>query len=68
MVKIHPQYVVDDVQEKKAVLLAYDEWTMVLEALEELDDISAYDDAKTGKQASIPFEQAVQQIREDCDL
>ncbi len=63
MVVMHPQYVVNDAQEKKAVLLSFDEWNAVLDALEELDDIAEYDTAKAGDQESIPFEEAVQQLR-----
>jgi PHD/YefM family antitoxin component YafN of YafNO toxin-antitoxin module len=63
MVNIHPQYVVNENQEKKAVMLSYEEWNNVLDALEELDDIVAYDAAKSGNTESIPFEQAVQQIQ-----
>lgn len=64
MIQVHPQYVVDEFQKKKAVLLTFDEWQSVLEALEELDDILAYDQAKSGVQDKIPFEQAVREIEE----
>jgi len=63
MLVIHPQFVVNDAQEKKAVLLPFDEWNEVLDALEELDDIAEYDKAKAGDQESVPFEEAVQQLR-----
>ena len=62
MKPIHPQYVVDDSQEKKAVLLSYQEWLTILEALEELEDIQSYDLAKRDTEPSIPFEQAVREI------
>jgi hypothetical protein len=35
------------------------EWTGLLDALEELEDIRAYDAAKAQEQETIPFEQAV---------
>jgi hypothetical protein len=61
---LHPQYVVDENRTPKAVLLPVDEWDCVVEDLEELDDIRAFDRAKAGPQDSIPFEQAVREIQE----
>ena len=64
MVKIHPEYIVDEKKKQKAILLPLTEWNQVLEELEELDDIRAYDKAKASCQDSIPFEQAVREINE----
>ncbi len=63
---LHPQFVVDETQTPRAVLLPVVEWERVveeLEELEELDDIRACDRAKTGSQETIPFEQAVREIQ-----
>ncbi|MDP2982972.1 MAG: hypothetical protein Q8O92_06570 [Candidatus Latescibacter sp.] len=62
MVTIHPQYVVDQNQQRKAVLLPLAEWERIVEDLEELDDIRAYDEAKSGSQETVPFVQAVREI------
>lgn len=67
MANIHPEYVVDEKQRRKAVLLPLSEWNRILEDLEELDDIRAYDRAKAGSQESIPFEQAVREIRKESE-
>lgn len=64
-ISLNPQYVIDRQKNPKAVLLTIDEWNQIVEALEELDDLRAYDAAKTGDQESIPFEQAVREIQED---
>ena len=64
MIQVHPQYVIDEFQQKKAVLLTFEDWEAVLEALEELDEIQVYDTAKSGDQEKIPFEQAVQEIED----
>jgi PHD/YefM family antitoxin component YafN of YafNO toxin-antitoxin module len=64
MIKIHPQYVVDENQQRKAVLIPLAEWEQILDYLEELDDIHAYDEAKAGSQEAMPFEQAVREIDE----
>ncbi|MEI6563221.1 MAG: hypothetical protein WCO42_02810 [bacterium] len=63
MVMIHPEYVVDAQQHRKAVLLPVVEWEQIVDELEELDDIRAYDQAKASSQEKIPFEQAVREIR-----
>jgi hypothetical protein len=59
---IHPNYIVDQESNKTAVVLSIKEWTAILEELEELEDIRAYDAAKNQDQQSIPFEQAIAEI------
>ena len=65
MVAIHPEYVVDENQNRKAVLVPLAEWEQILEELEELDDIRAYDEAKAGLQDAVPLDQAVREIDEE---
>jgi PHD/YefM family antitoxin component YafN of YafNO toxin-antitoxin module len=67
MVTVHPEYVVDKDKHPKAVLLPISEWEEVMDALEELDDIRAYDEAKASPQDSVPFDQAVREIQEGHD-
>lgn len=67
MMDIHPQYVVDEDHERKAVLLPLAEWQCIVEELEELDCIRAYDKAKAGPPEAVPFEQAVREIEEGYD-
>ena len=64
MVTVHPEYVVDAQENRKAVLLPVSEWEQVVEELDELDDIRAFDEAKSGPQERIPFDQAVREIQE----
>ena len=64
MVRVHPPYVVDENQQRKAVLVPLAEWERIIDDLEKLDDIRAYDEAKTGPQDTIPFEQAVREVEE----
>jgi len=61
---LNPQYVVDNKKKPRGVLLSIEEWEQVVEELEELEDIRAYDAAKAGPQDSLPFEEAVREIRE----
>ena len=55
MTPLHPQYVTDENGQKKSVLLPIDEWEAIREALEELDDIRAYDEAKRDPTDPVPF-------------
>ena len=64
-IPLNPQYVIDKEKKPQAVLLTIEEWKQITEALEELDDIRAYDAAKSGPQNAVPFEQAVREIEEE---
>lgn len=64
MATFHPQYVVDENQRPQAVILPVAEWECIVEQLDELDDIRAYDEAKAGSQDAVGFEQAVREIEE----
>jgi hypothetical protein len=64
---IHPQYVVDENADRKAVMLSINDWEKVVDALEELVDIRAYDEAKRGSQDTVAFEQAVIEIEGGSD-
>ena len=65
MITVHPQYVVDAAETRTAVLIPVAEWEQILEALEELDDIRAYDAAKAGGQEAVPFAQALREIEQE---
>ena len=65
MATFHPDYVVDENQNRKSVILSWEEWERIVEELEELEDIRAYDDAKAGPQDAVPFEQAVREIQQE---
>ena len=65
MVSLHPQYIVDDTQTQQAVIINIKEWENIMEKLEMLDDIEAYDKAKQQEDTIISFEQAVKEIRDN---
>ena len=67
MVTVHPEYVVDEQQKRKAVLLSAAEWDLIISELEELDDIRAYDAAQLHVTDTLPFDQAVREIRQDYE-
>lgn len=56
------QYITDITGKKVSVILPIRDYEKILEELEELEDIKAYDRAKTRKSKPIPFEQAVKEI------
>jgi len=65
MLSIKEKYVVDGKGERVGVLLELADYRKVLEELEELDSIRAYDAAKASQDAAIPFEQAVSEIEQE---
>ena len=65
MLAISPQYIVDDNSEQKAVVIQVEEWEKIVEKLEELDDIEAYDKAKKLNDETIPLKQAIEEIEQE---
>ncbi len=58
-----PRFLVDENQQPTDVVLTIDQWHEILEQLEELEDIRAYDTAKAGPQDAVPLTQAIHEIR-----
>lgn len=56
------QYVVDAHGNRVKVLLDIAEYNRLLEALEELDDLRAYDEARASGDEAVPFERVVAEI------
>ncbi len=65
MIELHEQYLVDEEGNRKAVVVPISEWEQLLELLEEVDDIRAFDEAKRRASESTPFEAAVSEIHEE---
>ncbi len=63
MPKTHEKYLTDENGRKKAVVVPISEWQQIKEELEELEDIRAYDKAKSKPSKPIPFDKALQGIR-----
>ncbi len=60
---VHPKFVVDEHQKRQAVLLPYEEWEKIIAEIEELDEIRAYDEAKSRPSEPVAFDDAVKEIR-----
>ena len=62
------RFVVDENGKRVSVILPIEEYEGMLEELEELEDIRAYDEAKaaleSGEDDVIPLDQAIREIRE----
>lgn len=57
-----PRYVTDEDGNRIEVVIHIAEYRRLLDALEELDALRAYDDAKASGDEAIPFEQAIGEI------
>lgn len=58
----HEQYLTDSAGKRMAVVLPITTWEKILEALEELDEIREYDEAKRDPSGMVPFEEAVSSL------
>jgi len=56
------KYVVNENGERVSVLLDWEDYRALLEELEELESIRAYDAAKASDDESVPFEKAMEEI------
>ena len=64
MIALHPEYIIDREKHTKAVVIPVKEWETILEEIEELNDIRAYDAAKADKDDKVvSFSQAINEIR-----
>lgn len=57
------QFLTNDKGERTAVVISVEEYEKILEELEELEDIRAYDEAKASSGTAIPLEQALAENR-----
>jgi hypothetical protein len=57
------QYVTDGQGNRVAVLIEVGTYRRLLDALEELESIRAYDDAVAAHDAAVPFEQAERELK-----
>jgi len=67
MVALQEQYLTDREGNRVKVVLDMEQFQQMLEELEELDDIRAYDAAKAAGDEAIPFDLAMAEI-ERCKI
>jgi hypothetical protein len=63
MLELKEKYIVDAAGNRVAVQLGLAEYRRVLDALEELESLRAYDEAVAVRDKAVPFEQAVEEIK-----
>jgi PHD/YefM family antitoxin component YafN of YafNO toxin-antitoxin module len=65
---VEARYIVDENGKRVSVILPIEEYERLIEALEELEDVRAYDEAKAalerGEDEVVPLDQAMREIRE----
>lgn len=59
-----PQFITDNKGNRIGVILDLKQYEQMLDALEELADIRAYDEANAVREDVIPFEQAIKEIEQ----
>lgn len=65
MISHKERYVVDEQGKRVSVILDVDEYHKLLDALEELESIRAFDSAKASDDKAVPFEQAMAEIEQE---
>jgi hypothetical protein len=65
MVNTKEKYVTDGQGNRIAVMLEVEEYRRLLDALEELESIRAYDTAVAVREDAIPFDKAVEELKRD---
>jgi hypothetical protein len=58
------RFITDSAGNRIAVILDLERYEQMLEAVEELEDIRAFDEAKATNDEAIPFEQAVRETEQ----
>ena len=65
MLKVHPQYIKDANGNKSMVILPAKEFDAIMEAIEDMEDVRLYDEAKKNDDGKrIPMEEAFKMIED----
>ncbi len=64
MASVNPRYLVDAHQMPTDVVVTIEEWRRIVEELEELEDIRAYDAALKDRENGIPLASVAEGIRQ----
>jgi hypothetical protein len=58
------RFLTNEKGEKIAVVISIEEYEKLLEQLDELDDVRAFDDTQASDEGSIPFDQAISETKQ----
>ena len=64
MLKVKTRYIINEEGKKNEVVLDIEDFQKILDELEELDSVRAYDLAKQSKDEKISFKQAINEIEQ----
>ena len=64
MTTTETQFVTDDAGRRVGVLIGLDRYRQLLEALDDVEAIRAYDSAKASDDEAVPFEEAAREIEQ----
>ncbi len=59
------QFITNEKGERTAVIIDIEEYEKLLDELEDLDDIRAFDEAKASSETPVPLEEALERIRKE---
>jgi PHD/YefM family antitoxin component YafN of YafNO toxin-antitoxin module len=59
------QFITNEKGERTAVIISIEDYEEIIERLEDLADIRAYDEAKVSGETAVPFEEALQRMERE---
>jgi PHD/YefM family antitoxin component YafN of YafNO toxin-antitoxin module len=65
MINLKERFIIDEKGNRTGVILDIQDYQKLLEEVEELQSIRAYDEAKASRDEVIPFDQAIEEIGKD---
>ena len=58
MLTVNPQYITDHTGKKVSAIISMEEFKIIMEELDDLEDLRLYDAAKMSNEPSIPIDEA----------
>lgn len=64
MLTVNPQYITDHTGKKVSAIISMEEFRIIMEELDDLEDLRLYDAAKMSNEPSIPIDEAFKMLDE----
>lgn len=64
MLTVNPQYITDHTGKKVSAIISMEEFRIIMEELDDLEDLRLYDAAKMSDEPSIPIDEAFKMLDE----
>jgi hypothetical protein len=65
MISLHPKYITDNTGRKLSAIIPMNEFSSLIEQLEELEDIRLYDASKSDNEPALPKNKAMEMLKEE---